>query len=52
MVVSLKQNQYIEYKYKKQEYLLKVDYESVINLKKQSTIDKYNEFMLQNGLII
>ena len=39
MVVSLKQNQYIE-----QEYLLKVDYESVINLKKQSTIDKYNEF--------
>ena len=44
MVVSLKQNQYIEYKYKKQEYLLKVDYESVINLKKQSTIDKYNEF--------
>lgn len=44
MVVSLKQNQYIEYKYKKQEYLLKVDYESVINLKKQSTINKYNEF--------
>ena len=44
MVVSLKQNQYVEYKYKKQEYLLKVDYESVINLKKQATIDKYNEF--------
>lgn len=44
MVVSLKQNQYIEYKYKKQEYLLRVDYESVINLKKQETIDKYNEF--------
>lgn len=44
MVVSLKQNQYVEYKYKKQEYLLKVDYESVINLKKHSTIEKYNEF--------
>lgn len=44
MVVSLKQNQYIEYKYKKQEYLLRVDYESVVNLKKQTTIDKYNEF--------
>ena len=43
-VVSLKNTNYIEYKYKKQEYLLKVDYESVINLKKQSTIDKYNEF--------
>ena len=44
MVVSLKQNQYIEYKYKKQEYLLKVDYESVINLKKQSVIEKYKKF--------
>ena len=44
MVVSLKQNQYVEYKYKKQEYLLKVDYESVINLKKQSLIEKYKEF--------
>ena len=43
-VVSLKNKNYLEYKYKKQEYLLKVDYESVINLKKQSTIDKYNEF--------
>lgn len=44
MVVSLKQNQYVEYKYKKQEYLLKVDYESVINLKKQSVIEKYKKF--------
>ena len=43
-VVSLKNKNYLEYIYKKQEYLLKVDYESVINLKKQSTIDKYNEF--------
>ena len=44
MVVSLKQTQYVEYKYKKQEYLLKVDYESVINLKKQSVIEKYKKF--------
>lgn len=44
LIVSLKENQYIEYKYKKQEYLLKVDYESVTNLKKESTIEKYNKF--------
>ncbi len=44
LIVSLKENQYLEYKYKKQEYLLKVDYETVINLKKESTIEKYNKF--------
>ncbi len=43
-VVSLKEKQYLEYKYRKQEYLLKVDYESVTNLKKESTIEKYNKF--------
>ena len=43
-VVSLKEKQYIEYKYKKQEYLLKVDYESVTNIKKESVIEKYNSF--------
>ncbi|MBO4815797.1 MAG: hypothetical protein J5507_02445 [Clostridia bacterium] len=46
-VVSLKEKQYIEYKYKKQEYLLKVDYESVINLKKENMIEKYNKFYVQ-----
>ena len=44
MIVSLKEKQYIEYKYKKQEYLLKVDYESVTNIKKEETIEKYNKF--------
>lgn len=43
-VVSLKEKQYIEYKYKKQEYLLKVDYESVLNIKKEQTVEKYNSF--------
>lgn len=46
LIVSLKEKQYIEYKYKKQEYLLKVDYESVINLKKESAIEKYNKFYI------
>lgn len=44
LIVSLKEKQYIEYKYKKQEYLLKVDYESVTSLKKESVIEKYNKF--------
>ena len=44
LIVSLKEKQYLEYKYKKQEYLLKIDYESVINLKKESIIEKYNRF--------
>jgi len=43
-VVSLKEKQYLEYKYKKQEYLLRVDYESVTGLKKDSIIEKYNKF--------
>lgn len=43
-VVSLKEKQYLEYKYRKQEYLLRVDYESVTNLKKESLIEKYNKF--------
>lgn len=41
MVVSLKEKQYIEYKYKKQEYLLRIDYETVNNLNKKETIEKY-----------
>lgn len=44
LIVSLKEKEYIEYKYKKQEYLLKVDYESVTSLKKESIIEKYNKF--------
>ena len=46
-VVSLKEKQYVEYKYKKQEYLLKVDYESITNIKKESIIEKYNKFYVQ-----
>ena len=44
MVVSLKENQYVEYKYRKQEYLIRVDYENIVNSKKENLISKYNEF--------
>lgn len=44
LVVSLKNKQYLEYKYKKQEYLLRIDYESASQIKKESLLNKYKEF--------
>lgn len=46
-VVSLKEKQYIEYKYKKQEYLLNVDYQTIENMGKESTLAKYNPFYVE-----
>ena len=43
-IVSLKEKQYLEYKYKKQEYLLNIDYESFSSQKKEETLAKYNDF--------
>lgn len=43
-IVSLKEKQYLEYKYKKQEYLLNIDYESFSSQKKEEALAKYNEF--------
>ena len=43
-VVSLKKTNYIEYKYKKQEYLLQIDYETASNMKKESLLRTYKEF--------
>lgn len=43
-VVSLKKTNYIEYKYKKQEYLLQIDYETASNMKKENLLRTYKEF--------
>ena len=43
-VVSLKNDHYLEYRYKKQEYLLKIDYETASNIKKESILNLYKEF--------
>ena len=43
-VVSLKDKHYLEYKYKKQEYLLQIDYETAINMKKENHLKTYKEF--------
>lgn len=46
MVVSLKDKDYIEYKYRKQEYLLRIDYETVSSFNKKELIEKYEEFYI------
>lgn len=43
-IVSLKKDNYLEYKYKKQEYLLQIDYETASNIKKESLLRTYKEF--------
>lgn len=43
-VVSLKNKKYLEYKYKKQEYLLRIDFETVKNMKNDKVASKYKKF--------
>lgn len=40
-IVHLKEKEYLEYKYKKQMYLLNLDYETVENLNKEQLLQKY-----------
>ena len=46
-IVSLKEKHYLEYKYKKQEYLLRIDYETVSSMKKSKTVDAYKNFYVE-----
>ena len=43
-IVQLKQNEYVEYKYRKQKYLLELDKETVMNTAKNKIIEKYQKF--------
>ena len=45
-VTSLKETEYIEYKYRKQKYLIELDYESVKTGNKEKLIERYNEFYI------
>lgn len=45
-VTSLKENEYIEYKYRKQKYLLELDIEGVRISNKEKLIDRYNKFYI------
>lgn len=43
-IVSLKDKNYLEYKYKKQEYLLRIDYETISSMKNNKIVEKYKKF--------
>jgi len=45
-VTSLKESEYIEYKYRKQKYLIELDYEGVKLGSKEKIIEKYNRFFI------
>lgn len=45
-VVNLKKKNYLEYKYRKQEYLLRIDYETVSNMKNDKIVSKYKKFYI------
>lgn len=46
MVVHLKETQYIEYKYRKQKYLLELDYESIQTQNKEKLLKRYETFYI------
>ena len=46
-IVHLKETEYIEYKYKKQMYLLNIDYETVENSNKAQLIEKYKNLYIK-----
>lgn len=43
-ITSLKENEYIEYKNRKQKYLLELDYEGIKINGKEKLVERYNEF--------
>lgn len=46
-IVHLKETEYLEYKYKKQMYLLNIDYETVENSNKTQLIEKYKNLYVK-----
>ena len=45
-VTSLKESEYIEYKYRKQKYLIELDYEGIKVDSKEKTLERYHKFYL------
>ena len=56
-IVQLKQSEFVEYKYRKQKYLLELDKETVMNSGKTKVVEKYQQFyitkqdMLYKGIL-
>ena len=45
-VIKIKDTEYLEYKYRKQKYLLELDYQTVKELNKEKLMDKYKKFYI------
>lgn len=45
-VITLKENEYVEYKFRKQKFLIELDYESVKNMNKAKGIERYTNFYI------
>jgi hypothetical protein len=45
-IIHLKENEYTEYKHRKQKYLLELDYETVSSLEKEKLIQRYKPFYI------
>ena len=45
-VIRLKEDDYVEYKHRKQKYLLELDYETVATIEKEKLLQRYNAFYL------
>lgn len=45
-IVRIKDTEYVEYKYRKQKYLLELDYDAVKNLNKAKITEKYKKFYI------
>ena len=45
-VIALKENEYVEYKFRKQKYLIELDKENVRISKKDKTIERFNKFFV------
>ena len=46
-IVHLKENEYVEYKYQKQKFLLEVDYQNVLSNEKEKMIPRYEKLYIK-----
>jgi len=47
MITHLKETQYLEYKYRKQKYLMELDYENIKESGKEKAMQRYNSFYIE-----
>jgi len=47
MITHLKETQYLEYKYRKQKYLMELDYENIKGAGKEKLIQRYSNFYIE-----